>query len=389
MLPVLLVPVVLAVAVGVYLVFEGGGNAASDAAEPRDPCGAGVDVSRAAFLVDLRKPLDAVHVALPGALLRRTATEMDRGTELAVYALSPHAEAPRTLLGRLCKTIDLASLASESSKHSAADDCDLPAQAPAPARAGAREFCNERDALVRRVDALAAETLGQASGPAYLVEALEATAREFGGMPGALHVFSDLMQHAPWFSHAETPVPEWEYERMAAAWSALLMEEPLRGFPPETAVRVHYVPRAGITEDEDGRAAHRRFWTGYFAGAEVAFDDQPVMVEYAPASLAEAPTAMELAAYELERLRHSGAVVERERAELARERRDLDDARREVEADRERLAAERRELAAARELLEAQGRNLAAAPSGTPGGGGDDARLAVGQQPADIAGDGT
>ena len=372
-LPVLLALPVLAVAVGGYLAVGEGGGGVSDAAEPEPLCGAGADVARATFLFDLRKPLDPVHAELPGTLLRRAATEMGRDTELSVYALSPHAEAPRTLLGRLCKTVDLAGLAAGSAKNGAADDCDLPAQAPPGARASAREFCRERDALARRVDALAVETLGRSAGPAYLVEALEATAREFDGTPGTLHVFSDLLQHAPWFSHAETPLADWQYERMAAAWAELPMEQPLRGFPPGTSVRIHYVPRVGTTVNEDGRAAHKRFWAGYFDGVEAAFDDQPPMAGYLPESLADTPTPMELAAYELERLRHSGTLVERERSELAEERREL-------EAERERLAAERRELEAARDRLEARAATLAVA-SPPPG---EDSLAA-----ADIAGDGT
>ncbi len=378
-LPLLLAPAVLVVAVGVYFAYGKSGVEASGAAEPAPPCG-GPDVSHAAFLVDLRKPLDAVHAELPGALLRRAATEMDRGTELAVYALSPHAEVPRTLLGRLCKTVDLAGLAAESAKNDATDDCDLPAQAPPEARDSARHFCGQRDTLARRVDALALESLGRSAVSAYLVEALEATAREFGEAPGTLYVFSDLKQHAAWFSHAETPLAEWDYQRMAAAWAELPMEEPLRGFPAGTTVRIHYVPRTGTTAEEDGRDAHKRFWQGYFDGLEIAFDDQPTMAGYVPESLAEAATAMELAAYELERLRHSGALVEREREELARERERMADAHRRIEADRERLAAERLELAAAREQLEARGR-VVAAPSPSPG---DEVRLA-----ADVSGDGT
>ena len=377
LLSALLAPLVLAAAAGAYFALDGGRGKADDAGEPLS-C-AGPDVSRAAFLADLRKPLDPAHVALPG-------------TELAVYALSPHAEAPRTLLGRLCKAVDLAGLASGSSKHDEADDCDLPAQAPPAARARARDFCRQRDALARRVDALAVETLGRAAGSAHLVEALESTARDFEGTPGTLYIFSDLMQHAAWFSHAETPSDGWDFEAIATAWSALPMEEQLRGLPPGTSVRIHYLPRAGTTDGAESRAAHKRSWASYFAGAEVAFDDQPAMAGYVPASLAEAPNAMELAAYELERLRHSGALVERERAEiereraeLARERRSVRNARREVEADRERLAVERRELAAARERLDANGPDLATA-SGPAAD--SSARIAAGEPAGDATGGG-
>lgn len=347
LLSALLAPLVLAAAVAGYLAIEGGREAdANDSAA--DPCAEGADITPGAYLVDLRKPIDAVHAALPGKLLKATASAMEPGTELAVYALSPHAEAPRTLIGRLCKTVDPAALASGTSKHRAADDCDVPAQAPAPLRAKARDFCRQRDALARRVDALVVESLGQAAGAAYLVEALEATAREFGDSPGTLAVFSDLQQHAKWYSHPERELADWNYADMAAAWAEQEMAEPLAGFPEGTRVTIHYVPRTGSTEQEDWRTAHRTFWQDYFKGAELAFEDAPVMAEYVPASLVEAPNAMELAAYELERLRHSQAEVQRERARIESDRRKLADERRRIEAERAELAAEREQLAAAR-----------------------------------------
>ena len=365
LLSALLAPLVLAAAVAGYLVIEGGG--AADASDPvADPCADGADVAPAAFLVDLRKPIDAVHAALPGRLLKATAGAMEPGTELAVYALSPHAEAPRTLIGRLCKSVDPAALATGSSKHRPSDDCDVPAQAPAPLRAQARDFCRQRDALARRVDALVVESLGQAAGAAYLVEALEATAREFGDVPGTLAVFSDLQQHARWYSHPERGLADWNYADMAAAWAEQPMAEPLTGFPEGTDVTIHYVPRTGSTEQEDWRTAHRTFWQDYFKGAELAFEDAPVMAEYVPASLAEAPNAMELAAYELERLRHSQAEVQRERADMQRERARMESDRRELADERRRIEAERALLAAEREAL-AAARTAAAGPGTATG----------------------
>ena len=358
-LSLLLAPVILGCALVAYFALEGAGDLPAVAAEPAMDCGDGSQVDHAAFLFDLRKPLDAVHATLPGALFRQAAHAMDAGTELAVYTLSPHAEAPRTLIGRLCKTFDDAGLTAESSKHLATDDCDIPAQVPAALRASAKDFCRRRDALARRIDALVVETFGQAAGAAYLVEALEATARDFGETAGSLHVFSDLVQHAAWFSHAESPLEEWEFERMASAWTALPLEEALRGFPPETSVRIHYVPRTGTTELEEWRATHKRFWQAYFGGTDLQFDDQPTMAEYTPLSLTAAPNAMELAAYELERLRHSNALVEKDRATIERERRDLERERRGVEAERQRLEAERQELAAERERLTSQQARLA------------------------------
>lgn len=382
-LSMLLAPAILAAAVGVYFAIESGGDPAAATAQPAIGCTAGSDVDRAAFLVDLRKPLDAAHATLPGELLRKAAGEIGTGTELAVYTLSPHAEAPRTLLGRLCKTFDAAGLVTESAKHRATDECDVPAQAPAALRATAKDYCRQRDTLVRRIDALALETLGRAGGAAHLVEALEQTSRDFGDTPGSLYVFSDLLQHAAWFSHAESPLADWQFERMAAAWTELPLAAPLRRFPAESTVRIHYVPRTGTTELTDWRSAHKRFWESYFDGTEIVFDDQPTMGEYVPESLAEGPTAMELAAYELERLRHSGALVERDRARIERDRRSLESAQRQVAAERRQLAAERRDLAAQREQLEAQAQILAA--------GENDARLAAADDetdPADGLGEG-
>ena len=369
--------------VGIYFGLQGGGQ---DAVGGLD-CTADSDVERTVFLADFRKPLDAAHTTLPGALLRRAVSEMDAGAELAVYTLSRHAEAPRTLVGRLCKTVDLAGLATEPGTT---QDCAVPPQAPPGLRSVARDFCRQRDALVRRLDALALETLGQAAGATYLVEALEATAREFRDAPGTLHLFSDLKQHAPWFSHIDRPLAEWEFEQMATAWTTLgaevgtawrqaaaledfveqqrrrqPLEAPLSGFPAGTTVRIHYVPRATTTALDDWRTAHQRFWSSYLQGAEVIFDDQPVMADYVAASLESPQTATELAAYELERLRHSSASVERDRAEIERERAEIERERAEIAAEREQLAAERRELAAQREVFEAQ-LATAAADDGVP-----------------------
>ena len=393
-LSILLAPVVLAAAVGAYFAFEGGGNAAAVADESANPCADGAEVEQAAFLVDLRKPIDPAHASLPGALLKNAAGEMQPGTELAVYALSPHAEAPRTLIGRVCKNVDLAGLATDAAKHRVADECDVPAQAPAALRAGAKDFCRQRDALARRVDALVVETLGRAAGATYLVEALEATARDFGEAPGSLYVFSDLNQHAAWFSHADRPPEQWNYDDMAEAWIEQPMAAPLTGFAPETTVKLHYVPRAGATEQEESQTAHKGFWERYFAGAVIDFDDQPVMTEYVPASLAEAPTAMELAAYELERLRHSQARIEEDRAAIERERGELAGERRRIEADRAAVAADRAAIARERLQLAAVRERLSGDPGATDKSSGADAaadpeaRIAADDETSGAPGDG-
>ena len=330
----------LALIAGGYVTFERmkegqspGTSAATCAAESK--------VHRAAFLVDLTKPLDGAHVRLPADLLYNAAIDLQPGTELAVYALVSRPEAPRILIGQVCKTVDLAPLrlAQSKAKHRGAGDCDVPAGVPARLRANAREFCRQIDMLAHRVEAIVLDDFrGGRHSP--LVEALEMTARDFGDVPGRLYVFSDLHQHAAWFSHFERPLHEWEYEQMAAAWAVQPFGRPLRGFPPGTTVRIHYLPRMGTTEQEDRRTAHKRFWEGYFRDAEVVFDDQPAVTEFVPMPLREeeVPTAAQLAGYELERLRE---VAER----LDRDRKKLEDIRHAITAEREQLDAKRRELA--------------------------------------------
>lgn len=343
-------------------------------------CSSAEVAQRAAYLVDLRKPLDLAFESLPGELLDAVTKRLPADTELGVYTLSPYEEAPRTLIGRLCKPYDNGTLVVESAKNhrSGEGDCgDLPAQIPAKLRDSATQFCRQREQLRGRIDALAAEHRRLATD-AYLVEAVEETWRDFANstVPTSLYVFSDMMQHAAWYSHLDAQWTGWDAESFEAARRTRL---PLPGPVPSAgegfAVTVFYVARAGLTDTPQSRLDHQHFWTGFFgADAETSFENQTTMSDYAAEPRMNVATPAELAAYELERARHLSELATRERAELERSQRalaqredQLEAQQRRLEESRQRLAAEQREF----ELRAGEAREsnpeLAAEPDG-PGG---------------------
>ena len=330
-------------------------------AVPETACVAGGQPERrAVYLVDLRKPLPAAHAQRPGELLDVVSDDADAGTEIAVYALSRYPEAPRTLLGRLCKPHDNGDLMLASAKdgNGGARDCDdLPAAVAGLLRGGPAEFCAERRALRGRIDALARSAPGTATD-AHLVEALDEVRRDFAdaGVPTSLYVFSDMMQHAKWYSHLDAAPEQWDFEAFAQARAAELAASGRREHPADgLAVKVFYVPRSGITDREPVRLAHQGFWTRHLDGAAMAFEPAPTMPAYPAERLVYVPTPAELAAYELERARHQAELAERERAALAESRRALERDRGRLEerdralADGERRLAEREREVAARE----------------------------------------
>lgn len=331
-----------------------------EVAAPETVCASGGAAQRrAALILDLRKPVSAAHLHRPGEVLLDVTRRERAGTEIAVYALSAYAEAPRTLLGRLCKPYDNDELVVATTKDGsgATGDCDdLPARVAARVRTGAAEFCAARAALRSRIDALAQRAPTFASD-AYLVEALDAVRRDFAAdtTPTSVYVFSDMMQHAPWFSHIDLGPERWDYDAFAEARAAELAASGRSEHPPDgLAVRVFYVVRAGTTEIESARAAHQAFWRRHLEGAEVAFEDGPTMPAYPAERLVDVPTPAELAAYEMEKARHQAVIVERERDALAQDRQDL-------ERERQRLAERERRIAETERRLAEREESLAAA----------------------------
>lgn len=329
---------------------------------------------RAVFLLDLRKPLGAEHVSLPGDLLREITMDLRANAELRVFALAGTAAAPRMALDSACKPYDSAELTVAGT--GLRRDCDdLPTSLPGSIRDRAGRFCTWRDALRGRLEGLVIRQGETPVANAYLVEAIEDTILEFAELSGrrSLYIFSDMMQHATWYSQPETGV---EYGHLGGrdAHTGIF---PLPRAVDDLGVKIFYVPRRGVTEDPVTKTDHKNFWRDYFAdfsGSDIVFEDQPVMTAYDMESLAGEPTEIELAAREREQLRlereqieHALAEVEKERAALETARRLAADEQRSREA-REAELREQRQLARTREAereaerqrLEAEQRRLEA-----------------------------
>ena len=310
----------------------------------QDLCPSGADdiSERAVFLLDLRKPLDFEHAALPGALLREVAMDLDVNAELQVFALAGTAAAPRISLDHTCKPYDNAELAVGGT--ALRRDCDdLPAELSLSIRDKASRFCAWRDALRSRLDGLVVQQSNAPVANAYLVEAIEDTILEFAEFSGrrSLYIFSDMMQHATWYSQSEGGV---EYGDSGDARGSQISYFPLPRAVDDLRVKIFYVPRRGVTEDPQIKAEHKDFWRDYFAdfsGTDIEFEDQPAMVAYEAESLASEPTAIELAAREREQLRLEREQIELALVEVGKERAALEAAR--------KLAAEEQQARAARE----------------------------------------
>lgn len=240
---------------------------------------------RTVLLLDFRKPLGEAN--LPGALLRRITGGMTAGGELRVFAVASDPLAPRVPLGRLCKPYANADLAVAMAKDQPAvqRDCDdLPAQLPRSLRPRVKRFCDHREALQQRLANLAE---GQPKSPvanAYLIEAIDDTRLELAGTrePATLYVFSDMLQHAAWYSHPERGPNAWSYadlERQRALQTGIVSEPPPPD--PQLAVTIFYVPRRGLTEHPRVARVHERFWRGYFGDiGTLTFEAQSMRDSY-------------------------------------------------------------------------------------------------------------
>ena len=357
--PFLLLPIPVLIILGLQV-----RDSLDEPAAANGTCSVGSDVAnKAVYLIDLRKPVDAAYASLPANLLREVSIEVPVNTELSVYAVSAYAEAPRTLIGRLCKPYDNADLVVEAAKDggSLIRDCDdLPAQISGSLRTSATAFCRQREVLRRRIDALVAQVQGRTASDAYLVEALEETSRELDGssVPASLYVFSDMKQHAKWYSHLDVAWNEWDLEQFLAARSAQSNTVEPVGAPAGLPVKVFYVARRGTTDQEQPRLSHKQFWQDFFGGAELAFEDQPTMAGYAAESLMDIPTPMELAAYEREQIRHRSEIVERERAFVKGERAFVEGERAFLEGERAKLEASRQAFEKERERFAERQRQI-------------------------------
>lgn len=328
-----------------------------DLAGEQDLCPSRADdiAERAVFLLDLRKPLGAEHVSLPGDLLRDITMDLDANAELRVFALAGTAAAPRIALDSTCKPYDNADLTVGS--MGLRQDCDdLPTSLSASIRDKASRFCAWRDALRSRLEGLVVRQSDTPVANAYLVEAIEDTILEFAEFSGrrSLYIFSDMMQHATWYSQPERGV---EYGDSGGPRDAHSSIVPLPRAVDDLGVKIFYVPRRGVTEDAGTKIDHKNFWRDYFAdfsGSDILFEDQPVMTAYEVESLASEPTEIELAAREREQLRLEREQIERALAEVEKERAALETARRLAADEQQAREAREAELRGQQEIAQAR-----------------------------------
>ena len=338
-LPLLLPPLLVVVALAGVLVFFSRPDYRQELDD--DLCALDRDESagRAVFLLDLRKPLGEANLSLPSELLHDVSLRLGANTELRVFALAADPRVPRLPLDWVCKPYNNADLQIGTAKdqRNTSRDCDnLPAQLPASLREAADRFCGRRDALQNRVDALARNQPEVPVANSYLIEALEDTAMELseGSGPRTIYVFSDMMQHAAWYSHLDLEWTDWNFADFTATRAA---QTGRKGMPPSFSnlvVQVYYLPRLDLTEHPRPKRAHQAFWQEYFADAQLTFHDQPPLPTYAAEPLMDRLTPEELAALERER-------IEKERAEAARMLAEVQTERAALEEELRKLAEER------------------------------------------------
>ena len=251
--------------------------------DPEGPllCDGSATAGTVHLLLDLRKPV-AAGVSATATL--EVARRLPAGTELAVFAVGDDPRTPRHHVGQLCRPYEDDALQVATAKDGGRErrDCDnLPAQISPALRTAATTYCRERSALARHVDQLEAAADPRVAD-AYLVEAIAESVRGLAAAPEprALYVHSDMLQHAPWYSHLDLDWPEWVFEDFAAIPDT---DPPSRraDVPAGLRVRVLYVPRIGLTDAPRAQTAHRVFWRRYFDGADLAFESRAPLAVYA------------------------------------------------------------------------------------------------------------
>ena len=286
---------------------------------------------RTAFLVDLAKPLHSDLGRDIGALLRDVSSDLAKGTELRVFALMDDPAKPRVLLARFCKPYDNADLQLETAKDrtDSLRDCDdLPAQLTDSVRTAAKRFCDLRAALQADIDTLAQRRQESLVTGSWLVEAFETTRREFMSYSGPhkLYVYSDMLQHAKWYSQLDLDWTNWRSEDFEIDVRA---EDPNPSPPQLTGLQVNvfYTPRQELTALPRLRRIHQQLWQRYFAPASVTFEEQPMLPSYSAVPLMDVPSDAERVAREQRRLdqeieatKRLLAQIEAERAALERGR---------------------------------------------------------------------
>ena len=286
----------------------------------------------AVLLLDLRKPLGDEAASLAAGALRDVTLQLARHTELRVFALTSNAGAPRLPVRRFCKPYANDDISVGSAKDGPATrDCDdLPAQLTAQTAENATRFCALRDQVGAEIQRLVERPLAIPVPNAYLVEAIEETSLAFAERTGArsLYVFSDMLQHAGWFSHAERGSQGWgfnDFIHMREVEEASVGPRP----PPLDGVdaTVYYIPRTGVTDAPRAKMNHMAFWRQYFTdslGTAPTFEELATLPDYPVEPLLNTLTEAEKLAQERKRLEAQSKRLERATAEYeAAQQRDI------------------------------------------------------------------
>ena len=279
---------------------------------------------RAAFLVDLGKPLQPALDRDTGTLLRDVSFDLAKGTELRVFALMDDAENPRVLLARFCKPYDNADLQLEGAKDRADSlrDCDdLPAQLTDSVRTAARRFCGLRAALQADINTMAQRSEKSLVTGSLLVEAIETTGPELlaHSGPRKLYVYSDMLQHAEWYSHLDLDWTDWRFDDFKIRYDART-ERPDASPMTDLQVNVFYTPRQQLTALPRLKRIHQEFWRRYFAPAPVTFEEQPMLPSFAAVPQMEVLTDAERIDLERRRLEQEIEATDRLIARIEAER---------------------------------------------------------------------
>ena len=304
------------------------------------------------FLFDFTKPLDPAQATLPGDLLRDVTANLERDTEVQVFSLTDSPSAPRTLLKRLCRPYDHADgqEAEAEDRRAAVLDCDdAMGQATDPTREAAARFCAARNALQGDLNALAGREWPEygSVANAYLVEAFEDIRLEFADRPGPhrLYVFSDMTQHARWYSHLDLEWTDWNYVEFAESLESRNWMFRRRHDDADMRVEIFYLPRVGTTVEQRAKEIHQNFWRSYFAGTEIAFHDQPAMPAYAALPLMDVLSEAEIAVEGRAAIEQLLVEIRLEQEALEREQRQFNAERQlQIEAQSQQLAQRQQEL---------------------------------------------
>ena len=312
------------------------------------PSDVGEITGRVVFLFDFTKPLNAPQASLPSELLNDVSLLMERNQELRLFSLTDSQIAPRVLLSRFCKPFANQDLQIKAAKDhgGALRDCDnLPAQLPVDIRESATAFCARREALKFTLDGLAEQDWQEERKveSAYLIDALEDIRLDLAEKPGPhlVYVFSDMMQHAQWYSHLDQEWTDWTYDDFAELMSSQNWVLGNRPRDSGLQVEVFYLPRRGWTDQPRVREAHQRFWRQYFESASVAFHNQAPAPPYRAEPLMNVLTESEEAARERLVVEQLLKEVREEQQELERQR---EETRRRLQEEQQRLEAERDRL---------------------------------------------